>query len=115
MRPVRRGVYRCTICDDTVFARADALPAASFVDSRDGMTTERVITVAGVEVHRCIYITAGGQRNGTQALGPSGLMLFEHRRTLVEPTTDPDCSEQSATRTPNSASSARTFTTDRER
>jgi hypothetical protein len=50
MRLVRRGVYRCTVCDETVFAPvSDARPVARFVDD-----SERVVTVCDVEVHRCL-------------------------------------------------------------
>ena len=75
MRLVRTGVYRCTICDDIIFAATDAPPSASFVDSGSGYT-ERIITVRDVEVHRCVW-------NGDHASSMSGLTLFEHRRTRL--------------------------------
>ena len=52
MRLVRRGVYRCTICDEAVFTPAsDAWPEFTFAAAGD--TTERVVIVRDKEVHRC--------------------------------------------------------------
>ena len=80
MRFVRTGVYRCTICDDTIFAGSDTLPVATYVEGGRGNTIERIITAGDVEIHRCIYATAGHDTNGSLAQPTSGLMLFEQRR-----------------------------------
>ena len=58
MRLVRRGVYRCTICDDIifVFAANDEVPVATFVDAGRNRS-ERVVTVSDIEVHRCVVPT----------------------------------------------------------
>jgi hypothetical protein len=77
MRLVRTGIYRCTICDDTIFAPTDTPPSASFVVSGSGCT-ERVISVRDAEVHRCVW-------NANRASATSGLTLFEHRRTRLAP------------------------------
>jgi hypothetical protein len=91
MRRVRSGVYRCTLCEDTVFVAGDTPPMASFIDSGQGNTTERVITVKGIEVHRCVYATTGRpQERHAQVRGTSDLTRLEHRRTLVEPAVDSD-------------------------
>jgi hypothetical protein len=87
MRLVRTGVYRCTICDDTIFADSDRLPIATYVEGGRGNTIERIITAGDVEIHRCIYATAGCQAKGSLAHPISGLMLFEQRRSRVRRST----------------------------
>jgi len=90
MRLVRSGVYRCTICDDIIFVGSDAPPTATFADTSGANMIERILVVDGVEVHRCIYATAGRLGNGRPAQPSSGLTLFEHRRNRVDRMTDQD-------------------------
>jgi peptide methionine sulfoxide reductase MsrB len=53
MRLVRRGVYRCTICEETIFTpTSDTWPEFMFAAAGD--TIERRVMVRDKEVHRCL-------------------------------------------------------------
>ncbi len=57
MRLIKRGVYRCTMCDVVVEApprSGKSTPVTTLV-ANSGKPTERVVTIAGVEVHRCQF------------------------------------------------------------
>lgn len=58
MQLIRDGVYRCTICDAIVEVDGSETPAVVLV-AAGGKSTQRVVTVAGVEVHRCPFVPHG--------------------------------------------------------
>jgi hypothetical protein len=52
---VRPGVYRCTVCDALVETPERDDPPVVVLVAEGGQPTERVVTVDGVEVHRCLF------------------------------------------------------------
>ena len=58
MQLIRDGVYRCTICDEIVEVDGSETPAVVLV-AASGKPTQRVVTVGGVEVHRCPFVPQG--------------------------------------------------------
>ena len=58
MQLIRDGVYRCTICDAIVEVDGPEAPAVVLV-AAGGKPTQRVVTVGGVEVHRCPFVPQG--------------------------------------------------------
>jgi hypothetical protein len=57
---IREGVYRCTICDAVVEVDGPETPAVMLV-AAGGKATQRVVTVGGVEVHRCTFAPPGSR------------------------------------------------------
>ena len=47
------NAYRCTDCDITVEVDGDGQRPVEGLLRRSGRPSQRVVTVAGVEVHRC--------------------------------------------------------------
>jgi hypothetical protein len=58
MQLIRDGVYRCTICDAIVEVDGSEAPAVVLV-AASGKPTQRVVTVGGIEVHRCPFVPQG--------------------------------------------------------
>ena len=54
MERIGDGIYRCTVCGSEVQVGTDGTPVAVLV-GQSGKPNERVVTVAGKEVHRCTF------------------------------------------------------------
>ena len=53
MRPVSPDTYVCTLCNTTVVVSGEERPVVVIV-AQSGQPNVHVVSVAGVEVHRCV-------------------------------------------------------------
>jgi hypothetical protein len=52
MRKIRDGIYECTYCGEQLVAPPNEKPKVTLAES-SGKRQVRVVTLRGVEVHRC--------------------------------------------------------------
>jgi hypothetical protein len=65
MERIGKRTYRCTTCDAVVELNTDASPVVMLA-AQTGKPNERVVTAAGVEVHRCPFPTLGNAQRNVQ-------------------------------------------------
>jgi len=59
MRRIRPDTYECSLCGAIVEVSGDARPVVMMA-AQSGEPNVRVVTVEGVEVHRCVIADASG-------------------------------------------------------
>jgi hypothetical protein len=65
MERIGHHTYRCTTCDAVIELETDASPVVVLA-AQSGKPNQRVVTAAGVEVHRCPFPTLGTARRSVQ-------------------------------------------------